>query len=312
MRLLLWLGTVVAISVVSIFLSHNHALDSVENLSLTASSPLEHGIRDVAEPVNNVWTSITNRGDLRRENERLREENAALKAQIAEQQDLELRIEDLEAALEVKQALDPEQSVLAANVIAQEPGGFKRQIAIDRGLSDGIDEGMSVLSESGVLIGTVSRAYEDFAWIRLITDPESAINAQINLTASQPGGDEPQVITPDTPASPTPTPAPDVSQEPSPTPAPATSVRGVAEGDLSGRIILELPSNSEVVEGDLVVTSGLGGNYPRALLIGAVESISSRPQSPFTRTVLKPAADLGTLDTVLVLVSFEPARLEGP
>jgi rod shape-determining protein MreC len=312
MRLVWWLGTVLGVSLVSIYLSHIQALDPVENLSLTVTAPIAGGFRDAASPVNDVLTGITDGGDLRRENDTLREENEALKAQIAEQQDLEQRIRELEAALEVKQDR-PEDLLLAANVIAQDPSGLKRQIAIDRGIADGIDEGMTVLSEGGSLIGTVSRAYQDFAWIRLITDPDSVINAQVNLTTIQPGlGEQPQVLTPDSP-SPTPTPAPSVGQEPSPTPTAApTFVRGVAEGDLRSGLTLDLPSDAAVSEGDLVVTSGLGGNYPRSLLIGIIESITAKPQSPFTRTTLEPIANLSTLDTVLVLVSFKPARLEGP
>ena len=309
MRLLWWLGTVFGISVISIFLSHSHALDPVENLSLTVTSPFERGIRDVADPVNNIFAGITDRGDLRRENERLREENELLKAQIAEHQDLEQRIQQLEDALEVRRDR-PDDLLLAARVISQDPSGLKRQVAIDRGISDGIDEGMAVLSESGWLIGTVSRVYQDFAWIRLVTDPDSVVNAQVNLVGPQPGGDPPQVITPDAPESPTP--APDVSQDPSPTPAPQPFVRGVAQGNLRSGITLDLPSDSEVEEGSLVVTSGLGGNYPSALPIGTIETVNRRPQSPFTQTTIAPASSLSNLHTVLVLVSFKPARLEAP
>ena len=141
---------------------------------------------------------------------------------------------------------------------------------------------------------------------------------EVSTLSAQPGeGEQPQVLTPDTPdaaATPTPTPAPSVSQEePSPTPAPPEPfVRGVAAGSLRSGVSLDLPSDARVSEGDLVVTSGLGGNYPRSLLIGTIESVTSRPQSPFTRTTLEPAADLSRLDTVLVLMSFRPARLESP
>jgi rod shape-determining protein MreC len=314
MRLIWWAGTVLAISLVSIFLSHQHRLDPIENLSLTATAPIEESLRNVASPVNDIIDGITDRGGLARENEQLRAENEALRVQLAEQQNLEQLLDEAARALEVKQSR-PEDLLLAANVIAQDPGGFKRQIAINRGLSDNVDEGMAVLSENGSLIGTVSRAYQDFAWVRLVTDPDSVVNAQVNLTTIQPlEGTQPQVLTPETPASPTPTPSPNVLQDPSPTPAPPEQsfVRGVAEGDLRRGIVLDLPSGATVEQGDLVVTSGLGGNYRRALLIGTIKSVDRQLQSPFTRTTLEPAADLGVLDTVLVLISFRPARLEGP
>lgn len=306
MRLLVWLGTVFAISLISIFLSHNRALDPIENLSLTITAPAQDNIRSVASPVNDFFGAIGD-GDLRDENDRLRAENQSLKAQLAEQQGILQRLEELERALEVKQER-PEDQLLAANVIAQDPNGLKRQIAIDRGISDGLDEGMSVLSEEGWLIGTISRVYDDFAWIRLVTDPDSVVNAQVNLTA-QPGEDQgPPVLTPGAPGSPTPS----VSQEPTPSPVPEPFVRGVAEGDLTSGIILSLPSDARVAEGDLVVTSGLGGNYPPDLLLGEINTVTVKPQSPFTASTLKPASDLSVLDTVLVLVSFKPARLEAP
>jgi rod shape-determining protein MreC len=313
MRLILWAGTVFAISLISIILSHQHFLDPIENLSLTATAPVHSGMRDVASPINDIIDGITDRGELARENERLREENDALKAQLALQQDIEQQLESLEDALGVKRSR-PEDRLLAANVIAQDPGGFKRQIVIDRGLSDDVDEGMSVLSRNGSLIGTVSRAYQDFAWVRLVTDPDSVVNAQVNLTTIQPPDDaQPQVLTPETPESPAPTPAPSLSQEPEPTPEPPKPfVRGVAEGDLRDGLVLDLPSSAEVEEGRLVLTSGLGGNYPPALLIGTIGSVENQPQSPFTKTTVEPATDLGLLDTVLILVSFTPARLEGP
>ena len=70
-----------------------------------------------------------------------------------------------------------------------------------------------------------------------------------------------------------------------------------------------LPPDLNLPEGSLVTTSGLGGNYPRALLIGSVEAVEQRPQSPFTRATIQPAANLSGLDTVLVILSFTPARL---
>jgi rod shape-determining protein MreC len=84
----------------------------------------------------------------------------------------------------------------------------------------------------------------------------------------------------------------------------------VVEGDLRHELWLDLlPPDLAVREGSLVTTSGLGGNYPRALLIGSVEAVEQRPQSPFTKATVEPAANLSGLDTVLVLLSFTPARL---
>ncbi len=279
MRVMWWLLAVTAVSIVGIVLSQQRALDPLENLFLRVSSPVEGGFRDLADPIADFFGEVSDRGGLVRENERLKEELERLQGDVVAQRDGEVRIRELEAALGVKQSR-PDDEFLVANVTARDLSGLKRFIAINRGEGEGVEDGMVVLSRNGSLIGTVSRAYRDFSWVRLVTDPESAVNAQVAAATLE------------------------VHEEPVP--------QGVLEGDLGEGLILELlPADAEVAEGFLVTTSGLGGNYPRALLIGSVESVDAQPQEPFKRAFIEPAATLSSLETVLVLISFRPARLEG-
>lgn len=273
-RMLWWLLAVAGVSILGILLSQQRALDPVQNLTLLAASPLEAGLFDLGEPVADFFGGIVNRGELVRENRQLREEVERLQAELAQQEDAALRIQELEGLLEVKKGR-PQQTLLVAEVIAQDPGGVKEAIAIDRGAQDGLEEGMVVLSEGASLVGTVTRVLDDFSWVTLVTDPDSAVNAQVLLADSL--------------------------------------ARGVASGDLRNSLLLDMvPSEADLEEGALVTTSGLGGNYPRALLIGSVVAVDERPQALFQKATLEPAADLSRLETVLVLTSFIPARLQGP
>jgi len=277
MRLLWWTLAVVSVSLFSILLSENRTLDPLQNLSLTIAAPMENGLRDVADPISDFFRGIFNRGDLVRENERLREELERLQTETAATEDAQRRLQELEEALGVKENR-PGDVFIVADVIAQDPSGFKRALAIDRGSKDGLDEGMVVLSKSGSLVGVVSLVYEEFAWLRLISDPNNAVNIAV-LTG---GGD-------------------------------GTEARGVAVGDMRSRLSLEmLPTEAQIQEGDLVITSGLGGNYPRTLLLGSVTSVEEKPQALSKRATVEPAADLSSLDTVLIITNFRPARLEGP
>ena|SRR5438093_4416414 len=327
MRILWWTATVIAISLSCIVFSQQGATKPLQNLSLTINSPLAGGLRDMARPLDDFFLGLTDRGDINRENQQLREELEKYKVQLAGQQDAEARVKDLEAALGLRQSR-PEDQLLAANVIAEEPSGLKRLVAIDRGLDDGLDEGMIILSRSGSLIGTISRAYKNFAWVQLVTDPDSAINVQVNAGQRSPGqatAPSTDVLTPATPsprpggAAGTPTPVPQTAATPAPSASPATAtppaepVRAVADGDLRKNIVLGLlPAGSAVTRGDLVVTSGHGGNYPRGLLVGTIKDIDEQTQAPFLSATVEPAASLSGLDTVLVLVNFKPTRLIGP
>jgi rod shape-determining protein MreC len=278
MRFLWWTLAVVSVSLLTIVLSESRTLDPVQNLSLTIAAPPQKGLRELADPIADFFEGLFSRGDLKRENERLRQELERLQGQVAAAEDAERRAQELEEALGVKESR-PDDEFVVADVIAQDPSGVKRALAINRGSKDGLDEGMVVLSRSGSLVGTVSRVYEDFAWLRLITDPNSAVNVIVLADADE--GD--------------------------------SEARGVAAGDLSGRLSLEMiPAGSQIREGDLVTTSGLGGNYPRALLLGSVRSVDDKPQALFVKATLEPAADLSALDTVMVIASFLPARLAGP
>ena len=277
MRLLWWALAVVSVSLFSILLSENRTLDPLQNLSLTIAAPIENGLRDVADPVSDFFRGIFNRGDLVRENERLREELERLQTETAATEDAQRRLQELEEALGVKESR-PDDVFVVADVIAQDPSGFKRALAIDRGSKDGLDEGMVVLSKSGSLVGVVSLVYEEFAWLRLISDPNNAVNIAV-LTGGEDGSE----------------------------------ARGVAVGDLRSRLTLEmLPTTAQIQEGDLVITSGLGGTYPRTLLLGSVTSVEEKPQALSKRATMEPAADLSSLDTVLIITNFRPARLEGP
>ncbi len=276
MRLLWCTLAGVSVSLTSIILSENRTLDPVQNLSLTITAPLENGLRDLAEPVSNFFQGLFNRGDLVRENERLRQELERLQAQAAATEDTERRLQDLKEALGFKESR-PDDEFVIADVIAQDPSGFKRALAIDRGSADGLDEGMVVLSKSGSLIGTISLVYDEFAWLRLLSDPSSAVN--IAVLSGDEEGSEP---------------------------------RGVATGDLRTGLSLDLlPTGAQIAEGDLVTTSGLGGNYPPDLLLGSINSVEEKPQALTKRATLEPAADLSSLDTVLIIINFRPARLAG-
>lgn len=184
---------------------------------------------------------------------------------------------ELEEALGFKDSR-PDDQLVVADVIAQDPSGLKRALAINRGSKDGLDEGMVVLSRDGSLVGTVSLVHDDFAWLRLISDPNSAVNIAVQ-----------------------------------PQDAESPTARGIAVGDLRSGVNLEmLPTEAEIKQGDLVTTSGLGGNYPRALLLGTVKTVEEKPQAPSKRAVLEPSAELSALETVFIVTSFKPARLSAP
>jgi rod shape-determining protein MreC len=229
-------------------------------------------MHSVAQPIADV---ITNTGDinaLTRENEQLRTQVERLQSENARLQEAATRAEELQRLLGVEESL-PDQQFVAARVIARDPDNLRRLIAINRGSSDGLKKGMTVVTEGNTIVGTLTTVLSDHAWVTLVTDIDSAISGIVVETRAQ----------------------------------------GVVSGGYDGRLSMEFVAQGTAVkEGDTVVTSGLGGTYPAGLIIGQVTGVAGKPQDVFRQVTVAPLATLSRLETVLVIVTFTPQEVSTP
>ena len=272
MRTLVWLLVVGLFALVGIVLSQLGALDPIKNGALTVVSPLERGLRAAASPAADFFDNVADRQDMEDENRLLRQQIEELTAEIASLKEDEFMAADVAALAEVEESR-PDDEFLVARVIARDPSNLKERLAIDRGSDDGVSEGMVVLSEGGSLVGVTSKVLDDFAWVTLITDSNSNINAMVLESRAQ----------------------------------------GVVSGSLQDGLSMNLiPQDAEVEPGNTVATSGLGGTFPQALLIGQVASVRGEPQDVFQKAEVEPAASLSRLENVLVLTSFTATHLATP
>lgn len=244
------------------------------------TSPLESGVvrfvgalrSTLVRPVLDRMAAFSQAGKLTAENERLREENERLQTELAQLRNAAARNEELQQLLQLRQKR-PEAQFLMASTIGRDSSNLHAAIAIDRGGRDGIRTGMVVLSPGGALIGSVTRVRSDHAWVRLLSDPNSAVTA--------------------------------VAQ--------SSRATGVVTGNYQRQLKLALvPQSTDIKTGDVIETTGLGSTYPPGLVIGKVSRVEGTRQDLFKEIEIEPLADLTRLDQVLVLLNFQPARLEGP
>ncbi len=205
----------------------------------------------------------------------LNKRNSILEAEVSRLQAEVINLQQQVAETQILSALvefaraNPDNSYQAANVIGKDNSPFMQYVIIDRGSEDGLRRGMPVVTQQG-LVGRVAAVLPDAARIQLITDTDSAIN---------------------------------VSIEPSQAP-------GVLQGLVTGSVVADMiPKIFNVNPGDLVLTSGLGGNYPPDLIIGQVNSLRSRENDLFQRASIQPAVDFENLDIVLVITNFRPVDI---
>ena len=211
-----------------------------------------------------------------REVTELMQRNAELEAEVSS---LETQIIELQQQLTEYQILSslldfarayPEYEYVGASVIGRDPSPFLQYVIINRGSDDGLRRGMPVVTQQG-LVGRISRVTAAAANVQLITDPATSINVRL-----QP------------------------SRE-----------RAVLLGSITGDLILDyIPQEANVNPGDLVLTSGFGGNYPPNILIGQVTGVRSQDFDLFQSGSVQPVVDFEQLEIVLVVTNFQPIEIE--
>jgi rod shape-determining protein MreC len=153
-------------------------------------------------------------------------------------------------------------ATLPGEVIAREWGGWVRSLTVNRGHGDNIRRLAAVISPDG-LVGRVVDVRLGASVVQVLTDPTSTVSAH----------------------------------------AVRGRTAGVVEGDTRGSIRFKFTARdgNSLEIGDLVVTSGLGGVFPRGIPIGRVVSIDDRGSALFHSATLAPLVDLGHLEEVLLL-----------
>jgi rod shape-determining protein MreC len=155
-----------------------------------------------------------------------------------------------------------ELEAVGARVIGKPATLWEGVITIDRGSVEGVQVGMPVLAAQG-LIGQIVEVSLHSSRVRLITDQRSGVAAMLQSTRAE----------------------------------------GIANGSIEREITLDFVSReSTVTVGEVVLTSGMGGVYPKGLLIGEVSDVQLNDADLFPRISVRPSADLVGLEEVVVLV----------
>ena len=161
------------------------------------------------------------------------------------------------------------QEFVTANVIAVDESGVLRTIAVDRGTRDGIASGMPVVTGQG-LVGRVIQVSANAARIMLVIEPSSNVSARLQTTRVE------------------------------------GSVRGTHAGSLEMDM---LPLDSQVTNGDLAITSGLGGNFPPDIPIGQVTNTRLADDGLNQVAQVRSLINFDTLEFVLIVTNFQPVDL---
>jgi len=205
----------------------------------------------------------------------LRAEKTKLEAQLRVAQFRLQRYEALEAEIQRLRALrDSTEGItdrfVIGDVMDVDLDAFRARVLVDKGAGDGVYVGQTVLDSGGVF-GQVARVGELSSEVILISDAAHAIPVQVNRTGLR--------------------------------------TIAVGTGDMSRLKLPYLPTSADVIAGDLLVTSGLGGGFPAGYPVGTVAEVKRDPAQSLADVDVKPAAALDR-SKELMFVWLKPQTAE--
>ena len=197
----------------------------------------------------------------------VRQENEQLRQELQQYKTANIEYREAVATnVRLQKLLELKESLppptLTAEIVGKDPSLWFRTLTINRGSSDGVQKGMPVVTVEGV-VGQVLTSSPNYSKVLLATDPNSAI----------------EIITQN------------------------TRVQGIVKGlgrDAFG--LYYVLKSAEVEKGDYVLTSGLGGGFPKGLMVGTVTEIRKSRRGMFQDIEIQPAVDFTQLEHLIIIM----------
>ena len=253
-------------------------LHAIQRGVATVLSPLESVASEALKPARDLVDWFDETFEARGENDQLREDLAAARAELAQAQDAVGQNEELQKMLDLNDKIelagfDPAYKPVAARIINRSPSVINATLGVNAGSGDGVEEDDPVISGDG-LVGRVAEVTASTAQVQLITDPRNAVSARVLP-------DGPQGI-----------------------------VQPVA-GDPDDLRLDFITNEQQVEEGQMLVTAGwsndeISSAYPYGIPIGDITETTLGEQD-FQRVTVQPYVDMRELQDVQVLTGG-PAR----
>jgi len=166
---------------------------------------------------------------------------------------------------QLDQELERGVELLMTRVIGREPQNLGQYILINKGLKRGVKAGVPVVDKAGCLVGKVSKVFSNTSQVLLITDPTSSINALIQESRAS----------------------------------------GIVKGEYGLGLLMDLiPQGEEISKNYIVITSGLGDQFPQGIFIGKVDRVVEQETEIFKKAWIKPAVDFSHLERVFVVLDY--------
>ncbi|MFQ6057782.1 MAG: rod shape-determining protein MreC [Anaerolineae bacterium] len=257
------------LSVAWIVLHQTGQFQPVEGLAIDLMIPFQQALSRFADRVTNLVETARQLESLQEKNKELQDLVDQLMIENVRLSEAATENEILRQQLNFRRnnpSFDIRSADVIGRVVGRDPTNLLQYLLIDVGARDGVARGMPVVTAQG-LVGHITQVSDRSAKVLLITDASSSVNALLQRSRAT----------------------------------------GVVEGQIGGGLVMRYIAQGEDVQvGDIVLTSGLGGNYPKRLVIGQVTDVRQRDIELFQEAEVRPTVNFGRLEMVMVITDFTP------
>ncbi len=241
-------------------------LQPIESVVQTILDPIERALSGVFNGIGDLFGAVRDLRELRDRNAELEKQNQDLLTEIAGLKGLQNENVLLRQLLNFTQE-NPTYQYQTAAVIGRDPSPYLKFMTINAGSHEGLQHGMPVVTTGSTLVGRVDQVGLRSSKVQLLNDTSSAVNVRLQ----------------------------------------ATGVTGLVAGQPDGTLLMQyIALDEQLAVNDIALTSGLGGNLPRGLVVGQVTAIEKHDVDLFQSARLRPATDYDRLSVVLVITNFQP------
>ena len=237
-------------------------LSYVENLANKVVMPIQNGLTYVKNKFNGNTEFFANVNKLKEENQNLQSKNTELEEKLRELESIKAENERLKQDLNLTEKYS-EYSALPADVINRDISNYSKNIVINVGTDNGVEEGMTILAAEG-LVGHVISVTNSTAKVQTIIDSASSTSALISTSRD------------------------------------SIVCKGILNDNKQLKAMY-IPMDATVSQGDTIETSGLGGIYPKGIYIGTVSKVENTTDLTNRYALVSVAVDFNKLETVLVI-----------
>ncbi len=260
------LGVVITIIILLllIFLSNVeiNKLSYIESVASSIVNPIQRIFSDIKNKIQGNSAYFSNMDSIIAENEELKKKNSDLETELRELEMIKAENTTLKEYMSLAEKYQSYQTI-PAYVINKDVSNFSSTLILNVGSKDGIRENMTVIADKG-LVGHIISVSENTCKVQVIIDSASTVSCSISTT-----------------------------QE---------SI--ICKGTLENNQILRasyIPPGAELIQGDKVYTSGIGGIYPKGIIIGSVKEIITTSNITDRYAIVEPEVDFSKIDTVLII-----------